>query len=82
MNTATYVLPVRCFTCGNVIADMYTKYDELVQKYSNQQPNSSLILTQNNMNNFESPIKQALDNLQINNLCCRRMFMCKSATIY
>ncbi len=49
------IIPIRCFTCGKVIANKYDTYIDLLNK------------------NF-SPC-QALDQMQLDKYCCRRMIL-------
>ena len=46
--------PVRCFTCGKVIGDLYEKYKALLN---------------------EKNAEEALDFLNVERYCCRRMFV-------
>jgi len=60
------IIPVRCFTCGKVIGDVYEQYklrkkayDEAVK--AGEKPK-------------ETP-KSILDDLGVNRYCCRRMIL-------
>lgn len=46
--------PVRCFTCGKVIGDLYAQYKALL---ADKKP------------------EEALDFLNVERYCCRRMFV-------
>lgn len=55
-----FCIPVRCFTCNNVIAN----------KWCNKDGSGYVNLLKNGLSK-----KDALDSLKINNYCCRRMFL-------
>ena len=60
------IIPVRCFSCGKVIGDVYEKYVERYQEYkkavdAGEKPK-------------ETP-KQILDDLGLDRYCCRRMIL-------
>jgi DNA-directed RNA polymerase subunit N len=60
------IIPVRCFTCGKVIGDVYDNYRKRYGDYkkavdAGEKPK-------------ETP-KEILDNLGIERYCCRRMIL-------
>lgn len=60
------IIPVRCFTCGKVIGDVYEEYKRRYEEYkkalaANERPK-------------ETP-KQILDDLGVDRYCCRRMII-------
>ena len=60
------IIPVRCFTCGKVISEVYEEYKERYTEYkkavdSGEKPK-------------ETP-KEILDDLGIDRYCCRRMII-------
>ena len=60
------IIPVRCFTCGKVISDVYEDYVKRYEEYkkaikAGEKPK-------------ETP-KQILDNLGLDRYCCRRMVL-------
>ncbi|CAL4981962.1 unnamed protein product [Urochloa decumbens] len=64
------IIPVRCFTCGKVIGNMWNWYIELLQTD----------YTEGSENCFNSPhliwlAREALDALNLDRYCCRRMLM-------
>lgn len=67
------IIPIKCFTCGNVLGDKYRYYLEQVrkQKLEKQQHLEKVIyFTQQNM---EKTVEgKVLDDLKIKNVCCRR----------
>jgi DNA-directed RNA polymerase subunit N (RpoN/RPB10) len=68
------IIPIKCFTCGKVIADKYRYYLEEVRKLKNNDNNDPVVyLTKTNTN--KSPDGIVLDQLKINKICCRRHFI-------
>ena len=68
------IIPIKCFTCGKVIADKYRFYLEEVRKLKNNDNNDAVVyLTKTNTN--KSPDGIVLDQLKINKICCRRHFI-------
>ena len=68
------LIPIRCFTCGKVLADKYDYYIKEVQKLNKNPPNDDKSKTnQEEFKHFEAihtaPI---LDKLGLNRYCCRR----------
>ena len=60
------IIPVRCFTCGKVISDVYEDYQKRYTEYkkaikAGEKPK-------------ETP-KQILDDLGLDRYCCRRMVL-------
>ena len=60
------IIPVRCFTCGKVISDVYEDYQKRHEEYKKA------------IKAGESPKetpKQILDDLGLDRYCCRRMVL-------
>ena len=60
------IIPVRCFTCGKVVSDVYVEYKKRYDEYKKA------------VNAGEKPKetpKQILDNLGLERYCCRRMIL-------
>lgn len=76
------IIPVKCFTCGNVIGNKYLYYVEKVielKKDKNLNHENIQYLTNDEMDKFgktktlEKSIEgQVLDELKLNKQCCRR----------
>lgn len=67
------IIPVKCFTCGNVLANKYRYYLDEVRKLKLTQGldvNKVEYFTKENMDKSVNGI--VLDNMRINNVCCRR----------
>lgn len=75
------IIPVKCFTCGNVIADKYRHYLEEVRKIKMSKVSSGepmdvekvIYLTKEN--HEKTPEGIVLDNLGMFRMCCRRHFL-------
>jgi DNA-directed RNA polymerase subunit N (RpoN/RPB10) len=73
------IIPIKCFTCGNVLADKYRYYlaevtkKKLAKKISVENLNNVVYLT--NEIRDKSPEGEVLDELQLKKMCCRRHFL-------
>jgi DNA-directed RNA polymerase subunit N (RpoN/RPB10) len=67
------IIPVRCFSCGMVLADKYRYYLEQVRKKKlgkGLQVDKVVYLTKDNME--KTAEGEVLDELRLTNMCCRR----------
>ncbi len=64
------LIPVKCFTCGKVLADKYRYYQMSVRKKKGDNVDSVKYLTQQNRD--KTPEGITLDELGIDKYCCRR----------
>jgi len=67
------IIPVKCFTCGNVLGDKYRFYLEEVRKKKlekNMDIEKVIYLTKDF--HEKTPEGEVLDDLGLNKLCCRR----------
>lgn len=63
------IIPVKCFTCGKVLADKY-RYFKRTTKERKGKENTNIYLT---MENMEKSIEAVvLDEIGIKKMCCRR----------
>lgn len=76
------IIPVRCFTCGNVTGDKWTAFvDTVIEKKNKSSENVSSKLDIEYINiddggKIEKSIEgKVLDEFGINKYCCRRMFL-------
>jgi len=71
------IIPVRCFTCGKIIADKYLSYLERVSKYKKDAnlPEGETILDISEKGDKKTPECKALDELNLTRYCCRRMML-------
>jgi len=67
------IIPVKCFTCGMVLADKYRYYQNEVRRIKllyGATPDKVIYLTKGNA---EKTVEgTVLDNLGLLNVCCRR----------
>ena len=67
------IIPIKCFTCGKVLADKYRWYLDEVKKRKlskNIDYDKVVYLTKENVE--KTPEGEALDKLQLTKMCCRR----------
>jgi DNA-directed RNA polymerase I, II, and III subunit RPABC5 len=67
------IIPVKCFTCGKVLANKYRYYQREVQKRKidkSMEVNKVVYLTKEFMD--KTPEGEVLDILQLKKSCCRR----------
>jgi len=67
------IIPVKCFTCGKLLADKYLYYLKEVKQIKSQNeidPEEVVYLDENNIK--KTPEALVLDRLNLNKLCCRR----------
>lgn len=67
------IIPVKCFTCGKVLADKYRYFQEEVRKEkkdNNLDEDSVIYLTKENTSKTAEGI--ILDKLNLTRMCCRR----------
>lgn len=64
------IIPIRCFTCGKILADKWEPYLNSIQSKKNK-----LTIYNYNKNNEDTIEKKTLDKLKINRYCCRRMML-------
>jgi DNA-directed RNA polymerase subunit N (RpoN/RPB10) len=67
------IIPIKCFTCGGVLADKYRFYQEEVRKIKiskGQDTNKVIYLSKGNMP--ETAEAKVLNELGVTNVCCRR----------
>ena len=63
------LIPVRCFTCGEVLADKYRFYVKEVRKRTNDPNRVMVYLTEEAQ---KTPEADVLDEMGLLRLCCRR----------
>jgi len=67
------IIPIKCFTCGTVLADKYRFYTNEVikRKMANDERSDRVIyLTKENFD--KTAEGEVLDLLKLKNVCCRR----------
>ncbi len=69
------IIPIRCYTCGKVIANKWKYYSEQVKKYEEEMAakNSDDDGDEPKFENFQPGFKKKiLDDLGLKKMCCRR----------
>jgi DNA-directed RNA polymerase I, II, and III subunit RPABC5 len=70
------LFPVRCFTCGKVIGDKYNYYiNEIIKRKNAENYNHEDIEYLDESNIDKTVEGQILDELKMNDMCCRRHFL-------
>lgn len=73
------IIPIRCFTCGKIIANKYESYLDKVKKYEMEQeePIDTTMGVHyfTGENKVVTPQFKALEDLKITRYCCRRHFL-------
>ena len=67
------IIPVKCFTCGKVLADKYRWYQKEVRKKKGMEEDSMTsvkYLTKDMVD--KTPEGEVMDILGLNKMCCRR----------
>jgi DNA-directed RNA polymerase I, II, and III subunit RPABC5 len=70
------IIPIKCFTCGKVIANKYRFYCEEVRKRKlarDMDVEKVIYLTKEFRD--KTPEGEVLDELNMNKMCCRRHFL-------
>ena len=69
-------IPVKCFTCGNVLADKYEAYKEKVREENIKNKESTeRIVYLTHANTTKSIEGRTLDELQLKKMCCRTIML-------
>jgi DNA-directed RNA polymerase subunit N (RpoN/RPB10) len=74
------IIPVRCFTCGHVIADKWNYYvkrcKELEKEQESQQRDDEQNDKKLNSQHFDKTVRQKVfEELGLERICCRRMLL-------
>ena len=67
------LIPIKCFTCGKVLADKYRFYQEEVRKKKvakDMEVSKVIYLTKDHTD--KTPEGEVMDNLGLTKYCCRR----------
>jgi DNA-directed RNA polymerases I, II, and III subunit RPABC5 len=65
------IIPIRCFTCGKVLADKWETYCKEINK-ADKEPSVLNVTSKSIQQTHEG---QALDKLGLKRYCCRRMMI-------
>lgn len=71
------IIPIKCVTCGNVLANKYRYYLEQVRKKKMEsgQPVNKVIYYTKDMKHKDTPEAETLNELKLRNMCCRRVML-------
>ena len=67
------IIPIKCFTCGNVLADKYLYYQQKVRavKFIDGKKMDDVVYL--NASNIKKTIEgKTMDELKLTRICCRR----------
>ncbi len=71
------IIPVRCFTCGHVVADKWNYYVKRCEELEKEQ-SSEATQQQEELNpqHFDKTVRQKVfEELGLERICCRRMLL-------
>jgi DNA-directed RNA polymerase subunit N (RpoN/RPB10) len=67
------IIPVKCFTCGKVLADKYQFYQKTVAELKLKNKEELTEIKYLNSNNIKKTAEgKVMDDLQLTRMCCRR----------
>jgi len=67
------LIPIKCFTCGTVLADKYRFYCEEVRKRKmTRELHVDKVIYLTRQYSEKTPEGEVLDELNLNKMCCRR----------
>jgi len=67
------IIPIKCFTCGEVLADKYVFYCEQVRKIKiRENININKVVYLTDVGSKKTPEGEVMDTLKLTNMCCRR----------
>jgi DNA-directed RNA polymerase subunit N len=75
------IIPIKCFTCGTVIADKYRFYvqevrkKKLAKKGNDESIDIDKVLYLTKEFHDKTPEGEVLDELNMKKMCCRRHFL-------
>ena len=71
------IIPIRCFTCGKVVAHLWEKYQDKIQDNYNKNvnPMEKSRFTDIQKCKDKTVEGKTLDELGIDRYCCRRMLL-------
>ena len=70
------IIPIKCVTCGNVLADKYRYYLEQIRQIKKERNiTERVIYYTKDMKNKDTIEAEILDELKLTNVCCRRVML-------
>ena len=72
------MIPIKCFTCGEVLANKYRAYVNLVtqRKVAEKKDLDAVEFFSKSTRGKKSIEGKVLDELRLENVCCRRQMLC------
>lgn len=73
------LIPIRCFTCGKTLADMWDYYDTEVKKLEQEAETTPEKVEAEDTLKYFDKIRtgKILDKLGLTRYCCRRHMLCQ-----
>ena len=68
------LIPIKCFTCGKVLADKYRFYEKTLRERNLNESQKTIYLTHENIKKTHAG--QILDELGLKKMCCRKHMLC------
>jgi DNA-directed RNA polymerase subunit N (RpoN/RPB10) len=65
------IIPVRCFTCGKLLAGKWRKYEDMCREFESHQGQDTVNLTVFGTSSNDNR-GSILDDLGLKKICCRR----------
>lgn len=69
------IIPVKCFTCGMVLANKYEYYCKEVRKLKIEKGIKEETMYFTKLNNKKTEEGHVLDNMGLTKMCCRRSML-------
>jgi DNA-directed RNA polymerase subunit N (RpoN/RPB10) len=70
------IIPVRCFTCGHVIADKWNYYVRRCKELEKEQQDGEQDGNKLDTQHFDKTVRQKVfEELGLERICCRRMLL-------
>lgn len=69
------IIPVRCFTCGKVLADKWLYYKERVDRHAATSSDAGKESSDRTLSLEKTFEGRLLDEMGLRRICCRRHFM-------
>ena len=66
------IIPIKCFSCGKVLADKYLYYIKEVRKIKVTKNISDEVVYLDESKPLKTPEGEVLDKLNLYKMCCRR----------
>jgi DNA-directed RNA polymerase I, II, and III subunit RPABC5 len=69
------IIPIRCFTCGNMLADKWRYYQRQVNEYRKRDGGQNGIVYLDTTTLPVTAESQALKDLNLRRYCCRKVLL-------